>query len=250
MIKTKSEIEKIRIAQSHVDSILENDLKNWLREGVTEQEISEKLEKAIFGDGAFELAFPSIIAFGEGAAEPHHEPNQRGLRQGDPILIDCGAKFEGWCSDCTRMFCLGQPSLEFREKYEKVLKIHEEILLQFVAGAKVASLDAWVRERLGDDEQYFIHSLGHGIGREVHEEPRITSKKSPTQIRTHQIPSQTRVLEIPNPGLKELQKGMVVTCEPGLYYKDAFGIRIEDLLVIREGRAEILTQTPRTLILL
>lgn len=226
-------IADISTAQSHVDAILESLLPRILIIGVSEKEVADHLETAICAEGAFELSFPSIVAFSEGAAEPHHEPQaNRLLRPGDTILIDCGAKYNGWCSDVTRMFSLGEPSPLFLEKYNKVLQIHEEALQQFLPGKKVTELDQFVREQLSEDAQYFIHGLGHGVGKEVHEAPRITSifKKTPAP----------KVPEI-------LEEGMVVTCEPGLYYPNWFGIRIEDILVIRAGRPEVLSRTSRAL---
>jgi Xaa-Pro aminopeptidase len=114
-----------------------------------------------------------------------------------------------------------------------ILRIHELVLPQFLPGKKGVELDQFVREQLGEDEKYFIHGLGHGVGKEVHEEPRISSK--------------ARVLGSLNPGLVKLKEGMVVTCEPGLYYPDKFGIRIEDIFVIREGGPEMLSKTSRAL---
>lgn len=240
LIKSASEIQKIQQAQSHIDEILTKQIPSWLREGVTEKEIAQKLEKTIRADGKFELAFPLIVAFGEGAAEPHHIPSQRELRLHDAILIDCGAKYDGWCSDCTRMFCLGEPTTEFREKYEKVLRIHEEALLRFRAGTEGSQIDRFVRDRLGEDEIYFIHSLGHGIGKEVHEDPKIMSQK--TRSKSKDQSSQRPVLN--------LQEGMVLTCEPGVYYPRKFGIRIEDIFVVRKDGPEILSQACKDLLIL
>lgn len=226
-------ITDISTAQAHVDSILESLLPRILIIGASEKEVADRLETAIRAEGAFELAFPSIVAFSEGAAEPHHEPQEnRRLRPGDTILIDCGAKYNGWCSDVTRMFSLGEPSPLFLEKYNQVSRIHEEVLQQFLPGKKVTELDQFVREQLGEEAQYFVHGLGHGVGKEVHEAPRITSQFKKTAP--------------PNPP-EVLQEGMVVTCEPGLYYSGQFGIRIEDILVIRAGRPEILSRTSRAL---
>ena len=231
--KRKMKQDSIRIAQAHVDGLLERLVPSLLRQGVSEKEVADKLETAIRNKGKYDLAFPIIVAFGEGAAEPHHEPREdRFLQQGDTILLDCGAKYEGWCSDVTRMFSLGEPSSDFREKYEKVLRIHEAALKQFLPEKSAVELDQFVRKELGSDEKFFIHGLGHGVGKEVHEEPRITSR-----VQTSETSNSNSVLK----------EGMVVTCEPGLYYPDKFGIRIEDIFVVRENGPEMLSKTSREL---
>lgn len=219
-------IEAMTQAAGHVDSVLRDLVPVWLAEGVSEQEVYEKLRKAVLNDGEYGLSFDPIVAFGEGAAEPHHESGERLLRCGDSVLIDCGAIYAGWCSDCTRMWSLGEPSAEFREKYEKLLRAQENALPLFINGAKCFDVDASVREELGEDAQYFIHTLGHGVGKEVHEDPRIGPKAKD----------------------ETLKGGDVVTCEPGLYYEGKFGIRIEDQLVISEsGQPRILTSLSRKL---
>jgi len=228
---TTNKIDSIRIAQAHVDSVLKG-LSPLLKKGISEKEVVQYIEQKMCSTKGDAVAFSSIVAFGENAAEPHHEPSDRVLKLGDPILVDIGLKRNGYCSDCTRMFCWGTPSKEFQSKYEKVLRIHEEVLAQFTAGKKVIELDQFVRDALGADAKYFIHGLGHGVGKEVHESPRITSifKKTPAP-------------KVP----ETLKEGMVVTCEPGLYYPGKFGIRIEDILVVTKGKPEILSQTSREL---
>ena len=213
----------MRRAASHVDHILLKDVPIWIKEGVTEQDIFGRLCAAIKAKGRYGLSFEPIVAFGAGGAEPHHEPTQTALKLGDTILIDCGAICDGWCSDCTRMFSLGDPSLLFFQKYRRLLSAHEAVIPQFIAGAKCSELDEFVRNILGEDAAFFIHTLGHGVGREVHISPRIGSRSQ-----------------------EVLMKGESVTCEPGLYFPDKFGIRIEDQLIIQEKDGpEILTQTPR-----
>ncbi len=231
--KLQDKTNSIRKAQTHVDGVLKT-IPHFLKKGVSEKEVYKKIEQKMCSIKNGEMAFPSIVAFGENAAEPHHEPSDRVLKEGDPILIDIGLKLDGWCSDCTRMFCLGKPSSAFQSKYDKVLRIHEEVLSLFTAGKKVTELDQFVRDQLGTDAKYFIHGLGHGVGKEVHEEPRISSR-----VRTPKAQSSNSV--------SVLEEGMVVTCEPGLYYPNKFGIRIEDILIVTNGKPEILSQTSRKL---
>ena len=127
----------------------------------------------------------------------------------------------------TRNLSLGEPSAEYREKHRKLLKIHEEVLKLFLPGKKVSELDQFVRDRLEKDAKFFIHSLGHGVGKKVHELPKISVKSD----------------EI-------LKENSVVTCEPGIYFSGKFGIRIEDQLLIQDKKPEILTRTPGELIIL
>jgi Xaa-Pro dipeptidase len=216
-------LQAMRQAASHVDHILLEEVPGWIQEGITEQEIFDRLCSAVQARGRYGLSFDPIVAFGAGGAEPHHEPTETALTPGDTILIDCGAICDGWCSDCTRMFSFGEPSARFLQKYRLLLSAHETVLPQFIAGAKCSELDGTVRNIMGEDAAFFIHTLGHGVGSEVHMSPRIGPQSQ-----------------------EVLTKGESVTCEPGLYFPDEFGIRIEDQLIIRAGDfPEILTKTPR-----
>ncbi len=218
-------IKAMRQAVKHVDHILLENLPTWIREGRTEKQLFDQLCDAVSAGGKYGLSFDPIVAFGAGGAEPHHEPTNTALEAGDSILIDCGAIADGWCSDCTRMFSLGMPHKRFLKKFSHLLSVHMRTLERFQAGAECSKLDNQVRADLGKDAQFFIHTLGHGVGKEVHIAPRI-GKDS----------------------LETLQPGDSVTCEPGLYFPGEFGIRIEDQLVIQEtGAPEILTTTSREL---
>ncbi len=223
--KTDEEIEKIKIAQTQVDKVLLPFLKSNLKSGITEKELSFRLEIALRDNGKFGLSFPVIIAFGENSAIPHHNPSDRKLMKGDNILIDCGVKFEGYCSDITRNFGWVAVADEYLKKYAFLLKVQESILKQYKIGTKVKFLDQQCREELGNDSDFFTHSLGHGVGLEVHELPSVSQKSD----------------SIP-------QKNDVVTCEPGVYYPGKFGIRIEDLVVVREQAVEILSKTTKELV--
>lgn len=214
----------MRRAAAHVDRILIDQVPGWMREGITEQELFEQIVTAIT-DAGMMLAFPPIVAFGENAAAPHHEPTDRSLKTGDHVLVDAGAVCDGWCSDTTRNFSLGDPGPKFLKKFTQLRNIQEASVRQFVAGAKCAELDEWVRAQLGADADLFIHTLGHGVGPEVHELPRIGRQSE-----------------------EVLVSGMVVTCEPGVYVPGEYGIRIEDQLVVREGAPDVLTTVPRKLL--
>jgi Xaa-Pro aminopeptidase len=223
-IKTDEEIEKIRTAATHVDHILSDfkQMKKIFFEGVTEKEATFHLEQLIQDKGKFGIAFPSIVAFGENSAIPHHEPGLRTLKKGDNILVDCGAVFEGYHSDITRNFCLGEPGLDFREAYALLRLAQEKTVFEyFKPGLEISKADEFCRNLLGKEKAFFTHSLGHGVGLEIHEWPTVSSSNSNFQI------------------------GHTVTCEPGLYYPGKFGIRIEDLVVITKNGPELLTNTTK-----
>lgn len=218
-------LQAMRQAALHVDHILLEKVPSWIVEGVTEQMFFDQLCSEIQAKGRYGLSFDPIVAFGAGGAEPHHEPTDTALKSGESILLDCGAVFDGWCSDCTRMFSLGLPSSSFQQKFTKLLTAHELVLPRFISGAKCSELDGDVRTFLQEDAPFFIHTLGHGVGAEVHTDPRIGKASSAV-----------------------LQAGDVVTCEPGLYFPGEYGIRIEDQLLIRDGGApEFFTNCPREL---
>lgn len=218
-------LQSMRRAAGQVDRVLSEHFPAWVTEGVSELEVFERLSTEIQADGRYGLSFDPIVAFDAGAAEPHHIPTRATVKSGSIILIDCGAMYGEWCSDCTRMFSFGMPSDEFLQKYKLVLGAHMAALPQFIAGAKCAELDGFVRQFLREDAAFFVHTLGHGVGKEVHVSPRIGPDS----------------LEI-------LQKGESVTCEPGIYFPKKFGIRIEDQLFIQKDEApEIITNLPRKL---
>ncbi len=225
-IKTEIEIDKVRIAQNHVDDLLIPFLKTKLRENVTEKLLAFELEHAIRDNGKFDISFDAIVAFGENSSLPHHHPSEKKLKKGDNILIDCGAKFEGYHSDMTRNFVFGTAKADYINKFNICLNAQKKVLAQYKVGKKIKDLENFCRKSLGEEEKYFTHSLGHGVGLQIHEIPSISIK------------SKDKLIE-----------NQIVTCEPGLYYPDNFGIRIEDLLVIRKNGPEILSQTKKELIL-
>lgn len=225
--KNPTEIASIRTAQQHVDHAMLPFLKAHVREGMTERELAFRLECELRAGGRFDLSFPVIIAFGENSAHPHHEPTERALAVGDNILVDCGVKFQHYCSDMTRNFVFRGASEEFHKKYDELLAAQKDAFKKYLLGAKVSEIEESVRMALGLDREFFPHSLGHGVGLEIHESPHISQKSEHV-----------------------LQENEVVTCEPGIYFPGRFGIRIEDLLVIRKDHAELLSRTTKELVIL
>jgi Xaa-Pro aminopeptidase len=193
--------------------------------GMTELEIQQIVHKEIRRQGATPTF--AAIQFGENSAIPHAAAGGRELKKGDVVLMDCGCTFEGYNTDMTRVGVVGSPSEELERVYSTVLSAVETAVENIVPGLACGAADGLARRVIDDAGygDYFTHRLGHGIGLEVHEPPYIVRGSS-----------------------QELQPGMCHSIEPGIYLEGKFGIRIEDLVCIREGGPELLTFTPRDLI--
>jgi Xaa-Pro aminopeptidase len=223
--KDEWEIEKIRAAMRLTEEGLSWALER-LTPGVTEREMALDLEMWYRKNGAEDVAFELIVAFGEHSAMPHYRPNPgtRELRKGDVALFDVGVRIAGYCSDLTRTFFYGEPTAEFRRVYELVREANERAIQGTRAGVSGVDADRLAREAIdkGGYREEFGHGLGHGVGIQVHEAPRLSYTSEDT-----------------------LQTGMVVTIEPGIYLPGKFGIRIEDLAVVRPGGLEVLSSFPK-----
>ncbi|MFC1598346.1 M24 family metallopeptidase [Patescibacteria group bacterium] len=186
-------------------------VKRLLRVGMSEQEIAALVKRVLLGEGAAKLAFPVIAALGSNAADPHHKPGVRKARRGDMLVLDMGGVYQGFCSDMTRTLFFGQPKSVFRKWYAAVLEAQKRAYCGVRAGRTGESVDAIARrylERQGLGRP-FIHSLGHGVGKKVHQAPWVTSNIKK--------------------GANVLQSGNVITIEPGVYVKGRGGVRIEDM---------------------
>ncbi|NON61386.1 aminopeptidase P family protein [Acidianus sp. RZ1] len=187
-----------------------------LSEGV---EFSEKFLSGIIDytmkiSGAEDYAFPSIVAAGPNSSKPHHVPTDYKVTRGDPVVVDIGAKYNGYCFDSTRTF-LTEKRDEVRKIYEVVLEAQLEAIDAVVAGIQASEIDKIARkviEKAGYG-RYFVHSTGHGVGIEVHEYP-------PVSFNSNAI----------------LEKNMVITVEPGIYIGGKHGVRIEDTMIVTEGK--------------
>ena len=200
-----------------------------VKPGMSEQEVSWELEKFMRENGSDGLAFPSIVAAGSNSALPHATPGERELKEGELLLLDMGARFRGYCADLTRMIALGEPSKKQLEVYEVVRRAQEAALRGIKAGMDGIEADKLARgviEEAGFGAN-FGHGLGHGVGLAVHEGPRLSPFADPKR--------------------DILEPGMVVTIEPGIYLAGEFGIRIEDLAVVRDDGLEVLTGAPKEL---
>ena len=218
-IKDESEIALIRQALRIAEEILTK-VSGMLSPGVTEKEIAAKIIELShrLAEGP---SFPPIVASGPMSARPHAEPSSRKLQTGEPVIIDMGVKYQGYCSDITRTFCVGRPSSRFKEIYQLVLQAKEAAQKEIRAGiyAKVPDSIARGIFKQAGVEKYFWHSLGHGVGLNIHEAPSLSFRSR-----------------------EKLRAGHVVTVEPGLYFPDWGGIRLEDMVVIREWGSERLNQ--------
>ncbi len=227
-IKTKEEIELIEKACQIGDEAF-NFIKTKIKSGITEKELMYLLENKIRQQG-FESSFKTIVAFAENSAIPHHQTGDRKLKTGDFILLDFGVKFKNYCSDMTRTVVLGKPSAK-QAKIHQTVKTAQGKALEYLKanlkkGVKGAELDKIARDHIVESGFPTIpHSLGHGIGIEVHEHPYL------------------------GPNSKEvLKEGMVFSIEPGIYLPELGGVRIEDLFVIENDKVRQLTKSNKDLV--
>ncbi len=219
--KTKTEIQHITQAQNHVDQIFKTFFHQHLHIGVTERELAYKLQQAIEDGGKYELSFDLIVAFGSNSALPHHHNSDRKLQKNENILVDCGAKYQGYCSDMTRNIWFGdQIDPAYQEKYDLLLQAQTSALAMITPETRVKAIDQHCRKCLGAEVEAFTHSLGHGVGLEIHELPNC-SKRSKESLIVDEV----------------------VTVEPGVYYEGRFGIRIEDLVVVQTDEPRVLSRT-------
>lgn len=226
-VKTQDEIDKIIIAQRATEMAFDKIIKD-IKLGVTEIEIGAKLEYYMLSQGC-ELAFESIVAFGKNTACPHYHRGETQLKVGDFITMDFGAKYQGYCSDMTRTLVFGSASDKQIEIYNIVAEAQAVALSNIKGGISAVQADAYAREvieKAGYGE-YFTHSLGHGVGIDIHEGITLSSKNT-----------------------SFLQKNMVVTIEPGIYIPEFGGVRIEDMVVVEDDKVVNLTQSNKKLIII
>lgn len=228
IIKTLGEIEFISKACQLGDKTFEFILKK-LKVGVSEKEIAFLIDEFIRKNGA-EISFRPIVAFNKHAAYPHHQSGDEKLSKevGQLILLDFGAKINGYCSDMTRTVFLGKPKEEFKKMYEVVLKAQTLSADSITENKTAASVDKIARDYiLKNNFPNMIHSLGHGIGLEVHEAPYLSPKSK-----------------------NKLNHGMVFSIEPGIYIEGVGGVRIEDLYYLNNNKLERLTSSENRLVVI
>ncbi len=226
-VKTEREITLIKTAQGIAEAALKKAVSR-AKPGMTERELMADINYEMVIGGADKYSFETIVAFGENSAQPHHHTSDKKLDKDELILVDMGAKYQGYCSDMTRTFCMGDPGEQLTRVYEIVKEAQEYAIKYIKAGMTCHDADALAREYItangyGDN---FGHGFGHGVGIDIHEDPRVGSG--------------TETVLLP---------GMVITAEPGIYVPGLGGVRIEDMLVVKEDGVDDITGYDKKLII-
>ncbi|WP_281280048.1 M24 family metallopeptidase [Alteribacter natronophilus] len=225
LLKSEDEVELLKEAAALADFGVETGVAS-LREGITEMEVLAAIEYELKKKGVREMAFSTMVLFGEKAGDPHGNPGTRKLKKGDAVLFDLGVIWKGYASDITRTVFFDHVSDDDREIYETVLRAQKEALSLCRPGTPIGKLDRTARGLISDKGfgDYFPHRLGHGLGIEVHEFPSMHAKND-----------------------APLQEGMAFTIEPGIYIPNQAGVRIEDDVYITKDGYETFTTFPKEL---
>lgn len=225
-IKDEEELRCIKKAQEIAEAAFEHIL-SFIKAGVSEREIALELDHEMFRLGAEALSFETIALSGVNTSMPHGVPSDKKVQEGEFVLMDFGAVYNGYHSDMTRTVCVGKPSEEMEKVYNIVLKSQEAALEKAKAGMTGAELDKIARDIITEAGYggCFGHSLGHGVGMEIHESPNAS-------------PSAKGILPA----------GAVVTVEPGIYIEGKFGVRIEDFVILTENGCENLTKCAKNIV--
>lgn len=226
-IKNDREIEKIKKAQEITDKTFK-DILNQIKEGITEYELNCKLSSLLYKNGAEKNAFDPIVAFGNNTSKPHAHSGNKKLTKNMPILLDFGAKYENYCSDMTRTFYYGAPDAEFVKYYNTVLNAQNIALEKIKAGMTGKECDSIARDyfKKYNLDSYFLHSLGHSLGIDIHENPNFSP-------RCESI----------------IESNMVLSVEPAIYFENKYGIRIEDIIIVGKNDINNLTKSEKRLII-
>jgi len=227
-VKSPSEIDRIRRAAATALEAYAR-VSSEIRPGLRESDVAAELDYQMRRLGADGPAFDTIVASGQRSAWPHADASSKPIAAGEPILIDLGARQEGYTSDLTRMVVLGRPGRRLAALHRAVLEAQMAALETVREGVAASVVDRAARRVLARHglERHFVHSTGHGLGLEIHELPRLGTRES-----------------------KRLRAGMVITIEPGVYLPGLGGVRIEDTVVVTAGGAEVLTNSSKQLLVL
>ncbi|AXY25185.1 peptidase M24 family protein [Suicoccus acidiformans] len=222
-VKDPEEVERIRKACQITDEAYTHIL-DFIQVGMTELEVANELERFMKAKGASAMSFDTIVASGYRSAMPHGVASDKVIEAGDMVTIDFGCYYQGYSSDMTRTFAIGDVDPELEKIYAIVLEAHERVIAQAKAGMTGAEVDAIARDYISEQGygEYFGHSTGHGLGIDVHEEPAIASRNE-----------------------EPLEEYMVITDEPGIYIEGLGGVRIEDDLLVLADGVESLNTSPK-----
>lgn len=222
-VKDDEELEFLRTALRMTDEAFVAAEKR-ARAGMTERELADIVAEELRNAGSEGESFPTIVASGPNAAKPHHAPGNRVIEEGEPVIIDMGALHKGYAGDLTRTIWFGEPSEQLVTIYRIVQAAQDAALAAARPGLTGVDFDAASRDVFAEhkQDQYFVHSLGHGLGLRVHEAPSASMRSGDT-----------------------LEPGHVITVEPGLYIPDWGGVRIEDVIVVTGDGADNMTTAPK-----
>lgn len=227
-VKTPEELLIIAKAEAIGDKTFEH-LLDYIKVGMTELEIADEVERTMRSLGAEGLSFPTIAVSGVNSNQPHGEPSDKKIQEGDFLTLDIGCVYRGYCSDMTRTVAIGYATDEMKKIYDIVLEAQLAGLEMVKAGVKCFDVDKASRDVIEEAGygEFYIHGTGHGVGTEVHEPPTLNARSS-----------------------EVLKENQAVTVEPGIYLPDKFGVRIEDLVIVTEFGYANLTHSPKELIIL
>lgn len=226
--KDEEELARMRQAQRITDEAF-REILNFIRPGLTEQDVAARLVYELLRRGGRKVSFDPIVAAGANGSMPHAVPGETVIQPGMFVTMDFGCVYEGYCSDMTRTVAVGQPTEEMERVYHTVLEAQRAGIAAARAGVTGSEVDRAARQVIQQAGYgaFFSHSFGHSLGLEIHESPNAS-------------PSEQSVLPT----------GAVISAEPGIYLPGRFGVRIEDVLVLREGGCEDITHSPKNLIVL
>ena len=223
-VKSEEEIENIKKACKITDDCFEY-ITKYIKVGMTEKKIAFEIEKFMRVNGAENIAFEFCVASGENSALPHARPTDRTIKNNDVLLLDIGCKVNGYCSDFTRTIHIGKATEEFKEAYKFVLEEQEKIIKDLKPENDIKQILKPIYDDYSQKDYSILHAFGHGLGLYIHEEPVLTTRKN-----------------------RIIKENMVLAVEPGVYFTNEFGIRIEDTILITENGSIILTKSAKNLI--
>ncbi len=225
MVKDEEEIARITKACEITDQCFSH-LREWIQIGMTEKQVAEEIETFFQENGADGLAFDTIVASGTNSSKPHAVPTDKLIEQGDPIVIDMGCKYQGYCSDMTRTVFAGTIPEYIKPVYDLVLKNQKLVQNDLIDGANLKFISKMVENDFRLNRYDLIHSIGHGVGLEVHELPYYSLKNDSI-----------------------VKENMVLANEPGIYIPNHFGVRIEDTILITKSGNESLTKSDKNYVI-